>query len=198
MSERQGSDLERFGLECLLLAVPNESTEKSGSPGKALGASADWKSDCRRLSLFSKFISKHARISAQQQGRRLCWRCTLRKVLLMAFPVYVLIQVLANLLAENFRTMSTPSVPADPMLCSWLWGASSCLFLHGFSSIRCICLVRQRRHALPYLAAFCSVSALPEKYTHFLDFLGDDFVYSSCMFGPTVRQWIHAHERWEE
>ena len=43
-----------------------------------------------------------------------------------------------------------------------------------------ICLVRQRIHALPYLAAYCSVSALPEKYRHFLDFVGNDFV------SPTV------------
>ena len=42
------------------------------------------------------------------------------------------------------------------------------------------CLVRQRIHALPYLAAYCSVSALPEKYKHFFDFLGNDFV------SPTV------------
>ena len=35
-----------------------------------------------------------------------------------------------------------------------------------------ICLVRQRIHALPYLAAYCSVSALPEKYRHFFGFSG--------------------------
>ena len=32
------------------------------------------------------------------------------------WPRYVMIQVRANLLAENFRTVLTPSVPADPML----------------------------------------------------------------------------------
>ena len=52
------------------------------------------------------------------------WRCRLLKVFLMASPVYVLVLLLANLFAEIFRTMSTPSVPADLMLCSWLWGAS--------------------------------------------------------------------------
>ena len=39
------------------------------------------------------------------------WRCRLLKVFFLASPVYVLVLLLANLFAENFRTMSTPSVP---------------------------------------------------------------------------------------
>ena len=67
----------------------------------------------------------------------------------------------------------------------------------GFSSIRCVCLVRQRIHALPYLAAYCSVSALPEKYRHFWIFWGD---FGPLVFGCIrrvclVRQWIHVHAR---
>ena len=41
-----------------------------------------------------------------------CWRCTLWKVFFLAFPVYVLVQLPRNLLAENFRTVLIPAVPA--------------------------------------------------------------------------------------
>ena len=44
-----------------------------------------------------------------------CWRCTLWKIFFLAFPVYVLVQVPAHLLAENFKTVSIPSVPAYPV-----------------------------------------------------------------------------------
>ena len=50
------------------------------------------------------------------------------RVFFLASRVYVLVHVPATLLVENFRTMLAPSVTADPMLCSWLWGAPSCLF----------------------------------------------------------------------
>ena len=48
-----------------------------------------------------------------------CWSCTLWKVSFLVSPVYVLVQVCANLLAENLRTVLTPSVPADSVLCVW-------------------------------------------------------------------------------
>ena len=53
-----------------------------------------------------------------------CWRCTLWKAFFLASLVYVLAQLPPNLLAENIRTVLAPSVSADPLLCSWLWGAS--------------------------------------------------------------------------
>ena len=89
--------------------------------------------------------------------------------------------------------MSTPSVPADPMLRSWLWGVVVPLYLMDFPPFGVICLVRQRIHALPYLAAYCSVSALPEKYRHFWILCA---LYPA-VFGENVlvRQWIHAHAR---
>ena len=164
-----------------------------------------------------------------------CWRCTLWKAFFLASLVYVLAQLPPNLLAENFRTVLAPSVSADPLLCSWLWGASlmplyawfdsgymhcriwqltvrylRCLRntgIFGFSGrrlrapclrqspcIRCVCLVRQRIHALPYLAAYRSVSALPEKYWHFWIFWETTScplspavtLYSVCMLGSTA------------
>ena len=113
------------------------------------------------------------------------WRCTLWKVFFLASPAYVLVEVPAYLVAENFRTVSTPSVPANPV-------ALVCvvvpLYLMDFlSSIRCVCLVRQRIHALPFLAAFCSVPALTGKYRHFW-ILG---LLSGCIRRVyLVRQWI--------
>ena len=45
-----------------------------------------------------------------------------------------------------------------------------------------VCLVRQRIHALPYLAAFCSVPALTGKYMHFWFF----WETTSCPLSPAV------------
>ena len=116
------------------------------------------------------------------------WRCTLWKVFFLASPAYVLVEVPANLLAENFRTVSIPSVPANPV-------ALGCvvvpLYLMDFPPIGVYAWFdsgymhyRIWQHTVRCLRC--------PRYTVIFGFSGKRLcapctrLFSACMFGPTV------------